>query len=96
MELTALPIGKSAIIAGLKAKGLMRRRLLDLGLVPATTIEAVRRSPAGDPVAYRVRGTSYRPASRGKPFNYRTTVTVARLTPFERNRPAQTGEKAWI
>ena len=57
MELTALPIGKSAIIAGLKAKGLMRRRLLDLGLVPATTIEAVRRSPAGDPVAYRVRGT---------------------------------------
>jgi len=57
MELTALPIGKPAIIAGLKAKGPMRRRLLDLGMTPATPIEAVRRSPAGDPVAYKVRGT---------------------------------------
>jgi ferrous iron transport protein A len=57
MELTALPIGKTAIIAGLNAKGPVRRRLLDLGMVPATTIEAVRRSPAGDPVAYKVRGT---------------------------------------
>lgn len=56
MELTALPIGKSAIITGLKAKGPTRRRLLDLGLIPATKIEAVRRSPAGDPVAYKVRG----------------------------------------
>ncbi|NLZ43416.1 MAG: ferrous iron transport protein A [Clostridia bacterium] len=57
MELTALPIGESAIITGLKAKGSTRRRLLDLGMIPTTTVEAVRKSPAGDPVAYEVRGT---------------------------------------
>lgn len=57
MELTMLPMGKSAIIAGLRAKGPARRRLLDLGMVPTTIIEAVRKSPAGDPVAYKVRET---------------------------------------
>ena len=37
--------------------GLARRRWLDLGLVPGTRVEAIRCSPAGDPVMYRVRGT---------------------------------------
>jgi Fe2+ transport system protein FeoA len=30
---------------------------MDLGVVPGTTIEAVMRSPSGDPTAYRLRGT---------------------------------------
>ncbi len=30
---------------------------MDLGFVPGTRIEAVRRSPAGDPTAFGVRGT---------------------------------------
>jgi len=34
-----------------------RRRLLDLGFVPGTTIEVEMVSPGGDPTAYRVRGT---------------------------------------
>ena len=29
---------------------------MDLGILPGTRIEAVMRSPMGDPVAYRVRG----------------------------------------
>ncbi len=33
-----------------------RRRLMDLGILPGTIIEAVMRSPGGDPTAYRVRG----------------------------------------
>jgi len=37
-------------------QGPERRRLLDLGLVPGTTVRAELRSPLGDPVAYRVRG----------------------------------------
>ena len=35
---------------------LTRNRLLDLGLVPSTVVEAIRKSPAGDPVAYKIRG----------------------------------------
>ena len=35
----------------------MRGRLLDLGFVPGTVVEPIRRSPLGDPTAYRIRGT---------------------------------------
>jgi len=37
-------------------QGPQRRRLLDLGLVPGTMVEAELRSAGGDPVAFRVRG----------------------------------------
>lgn len=30
--------------------------MLDLGLVQGTTIEALQKSPSGDPVAYFIRG----------------------------------------
>jgi DtxR family Mn-dependent transcriptional regulator len=36
-------------------RGAERRRLMDLGLLPGTMIEAEVNSPMGDPVAYRVR-----------------------------------------
>jgi DtxR family Mn-dependent transcriptional regulator len=38
--------------------GPQRRRLLDLGLLPGTEVEAELASPSGDPVAYRIRGAS--------------------------------------
>lgn len=56
ITLTDLPIGGFGKVVSLKAEGLVRRRLLDLGLIPDTVIEAVRKSPAGDPVAYNIRG----------------------------------------
>jgi len=37
-------------------RGPERRRLLDLGVIPGTVVAAEMRSPAGDPVAYRIRG----------------------------------------
>lgn len=37
-------------------RGLERRRLMDLGIVPNTLIEAEMASPSGDPTAYRIRG----------------------------------------
>ena len=55
--LNALPAGRSATIAGLLTKGSMRRRLLDLGFVQGNSIEALYKSPAGDPTAYLVCGT---------------------------------------
>jgi len=54
--LAELPIGRTGVVLALQAEGLPRRRLLDLGLVPGTKVEAVRRSPAGDPIAFRIRG----------------------------------------
>lgn len=50
--------GESARVVGISpaCQGSQRRRLLDLGVVRGTTINAVFRSAAGDPVAYDVRG----------------------------------------
>ncbi|MEW6725454.1 MAG: FeoA family protein [Bacillota bacterium] len=58
VNLAALPVGNTARVISLKASGLTRRRLLDLGIVPGTEILALRRSPVGDPTAYLVRGTT--------------------------------------
>ncbi|MEW6696674.1 MAG: FeoA family protein [Bacillota bacterium] len=51
-----LPVGKSAVVHSVQADGITRRRMMDLGLVPGTRVEALRISPAGDPKAYRIRG----------------------------------------
>ncbi len=39
-------------------RGADRRRLLDLGLIPGTSVRVAYRSTLGDPTAYRVRGTT--------------------------------------
>ena len=58
--LSSLKIGEEGTILGIaKAlRGQQRRRLMDLGIVPGTKIEAELESLTGDPVAYRVRGTT--------------------------------------
>ena len=56
LSLSALPIGHTARVTGLSATGSERRRLLDLGIVSGTIIEALQKSPSGDPVAYAIRG----------------------------------------
>ncbi len=48
--------GKVIEIAPL-CRGLERRRLLDLGVIPGTEIEVEMVSPGGDPTAYRIRGS---------------------------------------
>jgi len=58
-SLAHLSVGKKAQVQQLDpaCRGAERRRLLDLGFVPGAIVEAVMKSPAGDPTAYRVRGT---------------------------------------
>ena len=53
--LTNLQEGQTAQVVSLLSKGSMRR-LQDIGFIEGTQIECVQKSPAGDPVAYRVRG----------------------------------------
>lgn len=56
-SLSSLANGSQALVTRVMAEGLTRRRLLDLGLVPGTRVEVIRRSPAGDPIAFGIRGT---------------------------------------
>jgi DtxR family Mn-dependent transcriptional regulator len=48
--------GKVTIISP-RCRGPERRRLMDLGILPGTTITAEMRSPTGDPTAYLIRDT---------------------------------------
>jgi ferrous iron transport protein A len=56
ITLDALPIGKKGRVKILTSDGLIRRRMLDLGLITETVVEALQKSPSGDPVAYLIRG----------------------------------------
>lgn len=56
LPLSQLSNGSSGIVASLNAQGRIRRHLLDLGLVTGSRVEAIRRSPAGDPAAFNIRG----------------------------------------
>ena len=55
-SLANLQVGERARVASLLSRGSMRRRLQDIGLIEGTEVECVQKSPAGDPVAYRIRG----------------------------------------
>ena len=57
-SLAGVAVGEQALVVGFSrfCRGMERRRLLDLGLLPGTLVEAKMASPSGDPVAYRVRG----------------------------------------
>lgn len=58
--LSSLKVGEEGTILGIakSLRGQQRRRLMDLGIVPGTKIETELESLTGDPVAYRVRGTT--------------------------------------
>ncbi|MBS4538760.1 ferrous iron transport protein A [Clostridium sp. D2Q-11] len=56
ISLDRLPIGTFGKVKKLNSEGIARRRMLDLGLIENTTVESLRKSPAGDPIAYEIRG----------------------------------------
>lgn len=50
--------GSTLRISGIEVQGVLRRRLLDLGFVVGNEVEVLRRSPLGDPIAFRVSNTT--------------------------------------
>lgn len=49
--------GESGTVSALRLGGALRRRLMDFGLIEGTAVRCIRKSPAGSPVLYGVRGT---------------------------------------
>lgn len=56
ISLCGLGVGTSARVAEVAGERAMRRRLMDMGLIPGTRVTCVAASPAGDPSAYLIRG----------------------------------------
>ena len=56
MTLNELPVGQSATIRAVGGEGMLRLRLLDMGVIPNTRICVTRRAPMGDPIELQLRG----------------------------------------
>ena len=79
MNLADLLPGEAGIIQSIDSEGILLQRLLDLGLLPGTCIQARFRGRGGDPAAYLVRGTVL--ALR------RSTAQNVLIQPLGRSRP---------
>jgi len=57
-SLTALKMGEAGLVLGISkaCRGLQRRRLMDLGIIPGTVITAEFKSASANPTAYNIRG----------------------------------------
>lgn len=57
MTLDQLPVGGSCVIEQVgNQRGAVKRRLIDMGLTPGTTVELIKMAPFGDPMEVRLRG----------------------------------------
>ena len=56
MTLDQLPLGTSAKVTKITANSATKRRLMEMGITPAATVEAIRWAPLGDPMDIKVRG----------------------------------------
>ncbi|MGN0988866.1 MAG: ferrous iron transport protein A [Eubacteriales bacterium] len=56
MTLDKLPAANKGVISAVGGEGSLRLRLLDMGLIPGTTVSVEKIAPLGDPIQIRVRG----------------------------------------
>ena len=56
MTLDKLKIGAQAVITVVGGEGILRRRLLDMGLTPKTRVMVRKVAPMGDPIELHLRG----------------------------------------
>jgi ferrous iron transport protein A len=55
-KLSKVRVGNFVKVNNLFAQGLLRERMLALGLTKGANIEVIRRGPSGDPTVYNIRG----------------------------------------
>jgi len=56
MSLKDLKIGKSGVVVAVGGEKVLRRRLLEMGITPRTTVTVKKAAPMGDPIELLLRG----------------------------------------
>lgn len=56
MTLRDLKPGESGTVVSIGEKGPMKRRIMDMGITPGTTVKVVKVAPLGDPIEVNIRG----------------------------------------
>lgn len=57
MCLSDLNVDDRCVVLSVNSSGVIRRRLMDLGVLPGSVISCVLSSPSGNPKAYLVKGS---------------------------------------
>lgn len=57
VTLNTLTLDEDCIISKINSTGIMRRRLMDIGVAPGTVVSCVLKSPSGNPSAYLIKGS---------------------------------------
>jgi len=55
-NLADLRPGQTAYVQAMAGRGSLRKRLMDMGIVPGTEVTMLRRAPLGDPLELMVKG----------------------------------------
>jgi len=58
VTLDQLSVGQRGIVVHVGGKGAVKRRMMDMGLVPGSEVKVLRVAPLGDPVEFEVKGYS--------------------------------------
>ena len=56
IPLSDAEIGKEYIVETIVCKGMIRRRILDMGIVPGSIVKVLRTAPLGDPIEILTKG----------------------------------------
>jgi len=56
VRLSELEPDEEGVVAKILGKGLIARRMADMGLTPGTRVRVLRKAPLGDPIEFEVRG----------------------------------------
>ncbi|WMJ76191.1 MULTISPECIES: FeoA family protein [unclassified Sedimentibacter] len=56
MTLRDLKPGQIGTVKSIGEKGPMRKRLMDMGVTPGTSIKVIKVAPLGDPIEINIRG----------------------------------------
>jgi len=56
MTLKELKVGKSGVVLAVDGEKTLRRRLLEMGITPRTTVKVKKAAPMGDPIELFLRG----------------------------------------
>lgn len=56
MTLRDLKPGESGTVASIGEKSPTRRRIMDMGVTPGTSIKVIKVAPLGDPIEINIRG----------------------------------------
>lgn len=55
-SLSEIKVGKKSRVLKIKPQSSIRRRLMDMGIVPRTEVTVIGKAPMGDPIEVLVRG----------------------------------------